>query len=86
MSEIPAGSRIRWFRLRLPGDCRDTQLWAERFLASQAAALDYYERRRAEHPTPAHPIPATTRRLGGLGGSRLMSLVPYTRRPTLSIR
>ena len=44
------GSRNRWYRLRLPGDCRDTQLWAERFFTSQAEAFDYYERRRAEHP------------------------------------
>ena len=49
LSEIPAGSRNRWFRLCLPGDFRDTQLWAERFFASQA--FDCYERRRAEHPT-----------------------------------
>ena len=56
MPEIPAGSRIRWFRLRLPGDCRDTRLWAERFFASRAEAFDYYERRRAEHPTGrVHP-------------------------------
>jgi len=32
------------------GDCRDNQLWAERFFASQAG-FDYYERRRLEHPT-----------------------------------
>jgi hypothetical protein len=50
-AEVAAGSRHRWFRLRLPGDCRDSQLWAERFFATQAEALDYYERRRAEHPT-----------------------------------
>ena len=60
MSELPAGSRQRWFRLRLTGDCRDTQLWAERFFASQAEAFDYYERRRAEHPAGRvhRPVPA----------------------------
>jgi hypothetical protein len=51
MPELPAGSRNRWYRLRLPGDCRDTPLWAERFFTAQAEAFDYYERRRAEHPT-----------------------------------
>lgn len=51
MSELSAAGRSRWFRLRLPGDCHDSQLWAERFFASQAEAFDYYERRRAEHPT-----------------------------------
>jgi hypothetical protein len=51
MPELPAGSRNRWFRLRLPGDCRDAPLWAERYFPSQAEAFDSYERRRAEHPT-----------------------------------
>ena len=60
MSELPAGSRHRWFRLRLRGDCRDAHLWAERFFQSQAEAFDYYERRRGEHPTGrVHPpVPA----------------------------
>ena len=49
LSELPADSRNRWFRL--PGDCRAAHLWAERFFSSQAAAFDYYERRGAEHPT-----------------------------------
>ena len=48
MSELTAGSRNRWFRLRLPGDCRDTHLWAERFFPTEAEAFDSYERRRAE--------------------------------------
>ena len=59
MAEVPAGSRNRWFRLRLPGDCRDIQLSAERLFASQAEAFDFYERRRAEHPTGRvhRPVP-----------------------------
>jgi hypothetical protein len=31
MSELSAEDRRRWFRLRLPGDCHDNQLLAERF-------------------------------------------------------
>jgi hypothetical protein len=75
MSEVPADSRHRWFRLRLPGDCRDTQLWAERFFAGQARAFDFYERRRrrAEHPHQPRPSsgarPGSRRRLGRLHGS-----------------
>jgi len=64
-SELPAGSRNRWFRLRLPGDCRDTQLWAERFFASQAEPFDYYERRRAEHPTGLVHRPVEAQEMDG---------------------
>jgi hypothetical protein len=56
MAEVSTAARNRWFRLRLPGDCHDTQLWAERYFGSHAEAFDYYERRRGEHPTGrVHP-------------------------------
>jgi hypothetical protein len=31
MSELSTKDRRRWFRLRQPGHCHDSQLWAERF-------------------------------------------------------
>ena len=57
MSELPAEDRRRWFRLRLPGDCHDSQLWAERFFSTHAEAFDYYERRSAEHPSARVHMP-----------------------------
>lgn len=56
MSEVPAAGRQRWFHLRFPEDCRATHVWAEKFFDRQSEAFDYYEHRRAEHPTGrVHP-------------------------------
>jgi hypothetical protein len=57
MSEVPAGSRNRCYRLRLPGACQDAPLRAERYLTGQAEAFDSYQRLRAEPPTGRVPHP-----------------------------
>ena len=51
MAELAAARHSRWFRLCLPVGCRARHLWAERFFSTRAAAFDYSERRRAEHPS-----------------------------------
>ena len=51
MPESSADRRNRWYRVKW-SDARQLQpAWAEKYFDNFAEAFDYYERRRAEHPT-----------------------------------
>ena len=52
MPELPAGKRHCWFRLRFPGDCRDSQ----QHFGSYTESFDSSKRRRGEHASGrVHP-------------------------------
>ena len=51
MPELPASGRNRWYRLRWPDERHLKPAWAEKYFDNFPEAFDYYERRRAEHPT-----------------------------------
>jgi hypothetical protein len=56
MPEIPGNGHQRWFLVRWPRSLQLSDAWAEKFFDNHADAFDYFEKRRAEHPTGrAHP-------------------------------
>ena len=49
--ELSAAARNRWYRVRWPEERHLKPAWAEKYFDNHTEAFDYYERRRAEHPT-----------------------------------
>jgi hypothetical protein len=51
MPEVPPSGRNRWYLLRWADERVLKHAWAEKYFDNHTEAFDYYERRRAEHPT-----------------------------------
>jgi hypothetical protein len=51
MPEPSAAGRNRWYRVKWPDQRNLSPAWAEKYFDNHTEAFDYFERRRAEHPT-----------------------------------
>ena len=51
MPEASAAGRNRWYRVKWPDQRNLSPAWAEKYFDNHTEAFDYFERRRAEHPT-----------------------------------
>ena len=51
MPEASAARRNRWYRVKWPDQRNLSPAWAEKYFDNHTEAFDYFERRRAEHPT-----------------------------------
>ena len=70
MPEASADRRNRWYRVKWPDERHLKPAWAEKYFDNHTEAFDYFEYRRAEHPTVRvhRPIAVAreARRLGRL--------------------
>jgi len=51
MLEVSPTARNRWYRVKWPDQRQLKPAWAEKYFATHTEAFDYFEHRRAEHPT-----------------------------------
>ena len=51
LPEASAAGRNRWYRVKWPDQRNLSPAWAEKYFDNHTEAFDYFERRRAEHPT-----------------------------------
>ena len=51
MPEASPDRRNRWYRVSWPDQRHLKPAWAEKYFDNHSEAFDYYQRRRAEHPT-----------------------------------
>jgi len=58
MPELAPVRRNRWYRVKWPGEAQLKPAWAEKYFDNHTEAFDYFERRRAEHPTGCVHRPA----------------------------
>jgi hypothetical protein len=51
LPEASANRRNRWYRVKWPDERHLKPAWAEKYFDNHTEAFDYFEHRRAEHPT-----------------------------------
>jgi hypothetical protein len=51
MPETSPDRRNRWYRVKWADERQLQPAWAEKYFDTHSEAFDYFERRRAEHPT-----------------------------------
>src|SRR3954471_24239079 len=87
MPEISPDRRNRWYRVKWADERQLKPAWAEKYFDTPyrgVRLLRTPSRRTSHRPRPpAHPISRKARRLGGLRGSGMTTLVPYQPPATL---
>jgi hypothetical protein len=51
LPEVSPDRRNRWYPVSWPNERRLKPAWAEKYFDTHTEAFDYFEQRRAEHPT-----------------------------------